>query len=113
MRGYSHVAGALVTLAATRASDGGHGHRAEADAVRAQQHQLDHVRAGFDSAVGPDFDAVAQPSLEQSAMRLFDADLHRHSDVAQSVFARRPRAAVVAANGDDVGARLGDAGGYG
>src|SRR5215813_729074 len=109
VRGDAHVARALIALAAARASDRGHGHRAEADAVRAQQHQLDHVSAGFDSAVGPDFDAVAQPRLEQSAVGLFDADLHGHSDVTQRMFARRPCAAVVTADGDDVGARLGDA----
>src|SRR5262249_12882023 len=98
VRGDAHVTGALVAFAAARAPDRGHGHRAEADAVRAQQHQLARVRARFDAAVGPALDAVAQTRLEQSAMGLFDADLDRHSDVAQRVFARRPGAAVVAAD---------------
>ncbi|MCG3162881.1 MAG: hypothetical protein JMDDDDMK_04242 [Acidobacteria bacterium] len=111
MRGDADMARALVAFAATGASDRRHRHRAEADAVGAEQHQLDHVRARFDSAVGPDFDAVAQSGFEQRAMSFLDANLDRHSDVTQRVFARRSGAAVVAADGDDVGARFGDAGG--
>src|SRR5262245_28457619 len=109
VRGDAHVAGALVAFAAARASDRGHRHRAETHAVCAEQHQLDVVRARFDAPVGPDLDAFAQPRLEQGPMSLFNADLDRHSDVAQSMFSRRPGASVVTADGDDVGARLGDA----
>ncbi len=111
VRGDADVARALVAFAATGAADGGHRHRAEADAVCAEQHQLDHIRARFDPAVSPDFDAVAQTSFEQRAVSFLDADLDRHSDVAQRVLARGSGAAVVTADSDDVGARFGDAGG--
>src|SRR5262249_38760967 len=71
--------------------------------------RLVRLRALFAPAVGPALYAVAQPRLEQGPMSLFDADLDRHSDMTQRMFARRPGAAVVTADGDDVRARLGDA----
>src|SRR5262245_58186745 len=102
MSSYSDVACAGVAFSATGTPNRSHCHRAESDSICAEQHQLDHVRARFDSAIGPNLDAIAQSGLEQRAMSLFHADFDRHADVTKRVFARRARATVITTDRDDV-----------
>src|SRR5215213_9863229 len=54
----------------------------------------------------PQLDAAAQARADERAVGLAQTDLDRQARVTQGVFARGARAAVVAADGDDVGARL-------
>jgi hypothetical protein len=69
---------------------------------------FDHIGARLDPTIGPDLDPAAQAGPRQRAMGLLDPDLDRHSDVAQRMLARRSGPAIVAADRDDVGVRLGN-----
>ena len=111
--GDADVAGAQMAAAAGGAADDDHGHGAEADPVGAEQHQLDDVAAGPGAAVRPQLHPVAHPRLHQRPVRLAHADLGGEPHELDGMLARRPGAAVIAADGDDVGPCLGDAEGDG
>src|SRR5690606_28606968 len=80
VRGDADVTGALVTLATDRAAHGDHRHRREADPVRAEQDRLHGIGAGLHAAVAPQLDTVAQPGVDQRAVRLDHADLGGQAD---------------------------------
>ena len=106
--GDPHVAGIEMAAAAGGAADDHHRQGAEADPVGSQKHQLDHVAAAAGAAVGPDFHFVAQSRPGEGLVRLTHADFRRQAHELDGVLAGGAGAAVVAADGDDVGARLGD-----
>src|SRR6266508_803408 len=54
LRGDAGMTGAQLTVSTDRTADGDHGQSPQAHAVRAQTHQLDHIRSRADSAVRPD-----------------------------------------------------------
>ena len=103
------VAGVELAAAADRAAEADHRQRAEADPVGAEAVQFDDVMTGPVAAVGPDLDPVADPGLHQRPVDGAGADVRGQADVAQRVLARGSGAALEAGEGDDVGARLGDA----
>ena len=108
MGGDADVARARLALSTAGAANRGHGHGPKSDPVRSEEHQFDDVNARLDPAIGPDLDTAAQAGLAESAVGLRASDLDRHTDVAQGVFAGRPRAAIIAADGDDIGVSLGN-----
>ena len=85
LRGDADVAGVELAAAADRAAEADHRQRAEADAVGAEQVQLDDVPAVAVAAVGPDLDAVADAGLHQRLVHGTGADVAGQADVAQGV----------------------------
>ena len=83
----------------------------EAELVGAEQRADHDVAAGADAAVDLHGDAAAQPVEHQRLMRLGEADLPRAAGMLDRGQRRGAGAALVAGDGDVVGARLGDAGG--
>jgi hypothetical protein len=71
----------------------------------------DDVAPGLQLAVGLDDDAAAQVVQHQHLVRLGQPQLPRDAGVLDAGERRRARAAVVAADQDQVGVRLGDAAG--
>ena len=85
----------------------------EAVLLGAQKGGDDDVAAGLHLAVGLDDDAVAQLVQDERLLGLGEAELPGHARVLERGERARARAAVVAADEDDVGLRLGHAGGDG
>ena len=88
------------------AADYDHCHGAETDPVGAEQHKLDDVAAGPRSAVRPQLHPVTHPRFYQCPVCLAHADLSGEPDKLDGMLACRPGAAIVAADGDDIGACL-------
>jgi hypothetical protein len=105
--------GAVVEVADAQVLAAQRDHRpgAEAEAVGAEQRGLDHVEAGLQAAVGLQQHAPAQVVVLQRLARLGQAQFPRHAGVADRADRAGAGAAVVAGDGDQVGAGLGHAGG--
>ena len=83
----------------------------EAELLGAEQRGDDDVAAGLELAVDLDDDPVAQAVEQQRLLGLGQAELPRRAGVLERGQRRGAGAAVVAGDQDDVGVRLGDAGG--
>ena len=85
----------------------------KAELVGAQERADHDVAAGADAAVHLNGDAPAQPVGDQGLMGLGKADLPRRAGMLDRGQRRGAGAALVAGDGDVIGARLRDAGGNG
>ena len=106
-------AGVQMALAHHDAADGDERRGGEAELVGAEERADDDVAAGLQPAVDLQRDARAQALLDQDLLRLGKPHLPGRAGVLQRGEGACARAAVVAGDGDMVGARLGDAGGDG
>ena len=88
-----------------------HRRGAEAEALGADDRRLDDVEAGLQAAVGLQPHAMPQLVDAQRLVRLGEAELPRRAGVLDRRQRARAGAAVVAADRDQVGVGLGDAGG--
>jgi hypothetical protein len=112
LRGDAHRAGVQVALAHHDAASGDQRRGREAELVGAEQRADDHVAAGAQAAVDLQRDARAQPfstSVWWVSARPISQGLPACLMRGQR---RGAGAAVIAGDGDVVGARLGDAGGH-
>ena len=100
-----------MTLPRHHASDGQQRGGAKAKFVGAQQRADDHVAGELESAVDAQADAAAQSGQHQRVVRFAQANFPGQAGVLDRSERRRAGAAVVTADGDDVSARFGDAGG--
>jgi hypothetical protein len=103
-------AGVEVALAHHQAAGRDQRRGREAELVGAQQRADDDVAAGAQAAIDLQRDARAQPVQHQRLVRLGKAHLPGAAGMLDRGQRRGARAAVIAGNGDVVGARLGDAG---
>ena len=103
-------AGVQMALPHHDAADGDERRGGEAELVGAEQRADDDVAAGLQPAVDLQRDARAQALLDQDLLRLGEPHLPRRAGMLQRGEGARARAAVIAGDGDMVGARLGDAG---
>ena len=83
----------------------------EAELLGAEQRGDDDVAAGLELAVDLHDDPVAQAVEHERLLGLGEAELPRRAGVLERGERRGAGAAVVARDEDDVGVRLGDAGG--
>jgi len=111
LRGDADGAGVQMALAHHDAADGDQRRGGEAELVGAEQGADDDVAAGLQAAVDLQRDARAQALFHQDLLRLGEADLPRRAGMLDGGEGAGARAAVIAGDGDMVGARLGDAGG--
>ncbi len=110
--GDAHRAGVGVTGARHLAADSHQRRRAEGELVRAQQRTHHHVAAVLEAAIDPHPHAAAQPVGQQGVLRLGQPQLPRPAGVLDAAQRRCAGAAVVAAEMDQVGVPLDDAGGH-
>ena len=89
-----------------------HRRGAEPEALRPDDRRLHHVESGLEPAVGLQSHAVAQVVAAQRLVRLRQPELPGRARVLDRGQGARAGAAVVAGDGDEVGVRLGDAGGH-
>ena len=106
-------AGVEVADAHHDAAGGNQRRGGEAEFLGAKQRGNDDVAAGLELAVGLDGDAAAEIVEHERLVRLGQAEFPRQARVLQRGVRRRAGAAVVAGDEDDIGVRLGDAGGDG
>ena len=99
-----------VALAHHDAADGDERRGREAELLGAEQRRERDVAPGLELAVDLEHDAAAQVVHHEHLLRLGETELPRHAGVLDGRERRRAGAAVVAADEDDVGVRLGDAG---
>ena len=111
LAGDADGAGVEVALAHIDAPECDQGRRAEVELLGAQDGRLHDVNAGAHAAVGAEHDAVAEVVHHEDLLGLGDAQFPGRARVLDRREGRGARAAVVARNQDDVGVRLGDAGG--
>jgi hypothetical protein len=106
-----HAGGAVVEVADAQvlAAQGHHRRRAETEALGADDGRLDHVESGLQAAVGLQAHPVAQLVGAQRLVRLRQTQLPGRAGVLDRGQRARARAAVVAADGDEIGVGLGDA----
>lgn len=93
--------------------DATHGHqrrRGETVLLGSQQGRDHHVAARFHLSIRFDDDTAAQVVEQQSLMRFRQPQFPRHPGVLDTPHGRRPGAAIVAANQDNVGVPLGHSG---
>ena len=110
--GHAHRAGVQVAHAHHDAALDHQRGGGEAELLGAEQRRDDDVAAGLHLPVGLDDHAVAQVVEHEGLLGLGQADLPRGAGVLERGQRRRARAAVVPGDQDDVGVRLGDAGGH-
>ena len=111
LRGDADRAGVEVALAHHDAAGGDQRRGGEAELVGAEQRADHHVAAGAHAAVDLHGDAAAQAVEHQRLLGLGQADLPGRAGMLDRGQRRGAGAALVAGDGDVVGARLGDAGG--
>jgi hypothetical protein len=110
--GDAHRAGVQVALAHHDAASRDQRRGRKAELVGAQQRADDDVAAGAQAAVDLQRDARAQAVEHQRLVGFGKADFPRAAGMLDGGQRRRAGAAVIAGDGDVVGARLGDAGGH-
>ena len=111
LRRHAHRAGVEVALPHHDAAGGDQRRRRHAELVGAEQRADDDVAAGAEAAVDLHGDAAAERLADQRLVGLGEADLPRRAGMLDRGQRRGAGAALVAGDGDMVGARLGDAGG--
>ncbi len=113
LRGDADGAGVEVALAHHDAAHGDERRGGEAEFFGAEKGGDDDVAAGLELAVGLDLDAAAEIVEQEDLLRFGEAEFPGKAGVLDGAERRCAGAAVVAGDEDDVGVRLGDAGGDG
>ena len=113
LRGDADRAGIQVALAHVDAAERDERGGAEVELLRAEDGGVDDIVAGAHAAIGAEHDAVAQVVEQQHLLRFGDAELPGRAGVLDRGERRGARAAVVPGDEDDIGVRLGHAGGDG
>ncbi len=111
--GHADRAGVQVADAHHHAAQGHQRSGGEAELLGPEQSADDHVAAGLELTVHLDHDPAAQVVEQQCLLSLGQSQLPRRPGVLDARERRRPGAAVVPADQDHVGVRLGDARGDG
>ena len=109
LRGDADGAGVEMALAGHDAADGEERGGAETEFVGAEESANDDVARKFQAAVDAKRDARTEACANERVVRFAKADFPGQTRVFDGGERRRAGAAVVAADGDDVGARFGDA----
>ena len=109
LRRHAHGAGVQVALAHHDAAQGNQRQGGETKFLRAQQGGNGHVAAGLKLSIHLQAHAAAQVVHHQRLLRFGEAEFPGNSRVANRGDRRGAGAAVVAADQDDVGMRLGHA----
>ena len=105
-----HARRAIVQVADAQvlAAQGDHGRGAETEALGADEGRLDHIETRLQAAVGLQADPMPQLIGAQGLMRLGQAQFPGRTGVLDGRQRARARAAVVAADGDQIRVGLGD-----
>ena len=106
LRSDAHRAGILLAIALHHAAHRHQRHSGEAELLGTEQGRHGHVAAAHELAVGLHDHAAAQAVAQKRLLGFRQADLERDARMVDGVARGRARAAIVAGDGDLVGAAL-------